>query len=340
LVVLNQGHAEDVGSARAGPAGSATERRNGARSSCVEIGLINNMADVALRSTERQFIDLLTAASGEGTVRLHFFTLPGFARGNAAAAHLRAAYANIRTLKTTKLDGLIVTGCEPRTERLSEEPYWQHLTDVIDWAEHNTASTIWSCLAAHAAVLHLDGVERHRLAKKCSGVFECAPVADHPLLANVPAPLRFPHSRWNELSERELTAHGYHVLTRSPVAGVDIFTKRWQSLFVFLQGHPEYSADALMREYRRDVSRFLRGESERYPGMPIGYFDTPTEARLAAFAADAAADRDPSLLVRFPTDAALGAGLIQRHFPSGVRLIANWLAYLAACRQEGIADER
>ena len=45
------------------------------------------------------------------------------------------------------------------------------------------------------------------------------------------------------------------------------------SLFLFLQGHPEYEAGTLLREYRRDIARFLRGEREHYPAVPQGYFD-------------------------------------------------------------------
>ena len=40
------------------------------------IGLINNMPDGALQSTERQFMRLLTAAAGENRVRFHCLALP------------------------------------------------------------------------------------------------------------------------------------------------------------------------------------------------------------------------------------------------------------------------
>jgi homoserine O-succinyltransferase/O-acetyltransferase len=37
-----------------------------------------------------------------------------------------------------------------------------------------------------------------------------------------------------------------------------MFVKYNRSLFVLLQGHPEYDSATLLREYRRDVGRFLR----------------------------------------------------------------------------------
>jgi homoserine O-succinyltransferase len=73
---------------------------------------------------------------------------------------LHAEYANISCLQGTKLDGIIVTGMEPGVGPLTEEPYWRAFADLIDCSERNTTSSIWSCLAAHAVVLHRDGIAR------------------------------------------------------------------------------------------------------------------------------------------------------------------------------------
>jgi homoserine O-succinyltransferase/O-acetyltransferase len=157
---------------------------------------------------------------------------------------------------------------------------------LIDWARYNTASTIWSCLAAHAAVLHADGIERRPLAQKQFGVFDCAAVSADPLTAGAGSPLAVPHSRWNGLSEAALRACGYRILTRSPAAGVDMFAgpqRNCRSLFLFLQGHPEYEPGTLLREYRRDIGRFLCGEQEHYPATPQGYFNAEASAKVSAF---------------------------------------------------------
>jgi Homoserine O-succinyltransferase len=144
-----------------------------------------------------------------------------------------------------ELDGLIVTGTEPKAANLVDEPYWAAFSQLVDWASHNTISTIWSCLAAHAAVLHLDRIERVPLREKCIGIFDCDKLADHPLTANLPPRLAIPHSRWNELSEAALLANGYQVLTRSAAAGIEAFVRQEQSLFLFFPGHPEYGASPL-----------------------------------------------------------------------------------------------
>ncbi len=93
-----------------------------------------------------------------------------------------------------------------------------------------------------------------------------------------------PHSRLNDLDPAALSARDYRVLSASPKVGADIFVKRLGSLFVFLQGHPEYDSESLLREYRRDVTRFLRGERPDFPAFPENYFDASLEGRLSSFA--------------------------------------------------------
>src|SRR5256712_8806232 len=111
----------------------------------------------------------------------------------------RSFYAGIENLWDSRLEGLIVTGTEPRSPDLRDEPYWGSLTRVLEWAEHNTHSAVWSCLATHAALLHLDGIDRLPLSEKPFGIFECERVSDHPLTAGPPPRLRMRHSRWTEI---------------------------------------------------------------------------------------------------------------------------------------------
>jgi homoserine O-succinyltransferase len=295
----------------------------------LEIGLVNNMPDAALQSTERQFLGLLHAAAEDIPVRLRLFSLPHVPRSEIGRQYLRSGYRDVGDLWSSRLDGLIVTGTEPRAPSLPDEPYWASLCEVIDWAQQNTASTIWSCLAAHAAVLHLDGIGRRLLDEKRSGLFDCVRVSDHPLMTGIPSPMRIAHSRCNELEERALTSRGYAILARSPEAGVDTFVKEGTSLFVCFQGHPEYEQDALLREYRRDVGRYLRRERETYPAMPHGYFDEVAADLLVEFRAAALRDRREALLDRFPAGA-LEARLRVADRSPATRIYRNWLSYLRA----------
>ena len=128
------------------------------------------MPDAALDATVRQFRALLGAAADEDmAVRLTLYTLPEVPRTDLGREHLRG-YSGIGDLWDSHLDGLIVTGAEPRAADLEDEPYWESLTRVLEWAEGHTRSTILSCLAAHAGILHIDGIARRPLGEKRFGV--------------------------------------------------------------------------------------------------------------------------------------------------------------------------
>jgi homoserine O-succinyltransferase len=305
---------------------------------CVDIGLINNMPDAALDATERQFRALLTAAAGDLSVRLTLYTLPEVPRTDFGQRQVKK-YTNLDELWNSHHDGLIVTGTEPLAADLHDEPFWGSLARVLEWAEHHTYSTILSCLAAHAGILHIDGIVRRPLGDKRFGVFECARVSDHPLTAAAPPRLKMPHSRWNEIPEEALLACGYRVLTRSDGAGVDAFVKQRKSLFVFFQGHPEYEATTLLLEYRRDIGRFLRRERDTYPPMPEGYFDDETVAILADLRKRALVDRREELLADFPL--AMAAERVMNNWrPGGESLYRNWLGYLAWEKKQKLTADR
>ena len=291
------------------------------------------MPDAALEATERQFTDLIRAATPNAVVLLKLFAIPQVPRAESARAEIGERYRDISELWDTPLDGLIVTGAEPRAGKLADEPYWATLSKLVDWAKDHTASTIWSCLAAHAAVLHADGIERRALKQKRCGVFDCRLVADHPMTQHFPDPLRVPHSRYNDLPERALAACGYQILTRSKTAGVDAFAKQGGSFFLFFQGHPEYEAATLFREYRRDVARFLNREREDYPATPAGYFNDKAAALAAAFRARALVERRGELIAEFPK-AALEAGLECPWRAAALGIYEKWTAYLTARKAE------
>jgi homoserine O-succinyltransferase len=254
----------------------------------LSIGVINNMPDAAMRATERQFVTLLHAAAIGCDIRIHLSTLPAIRRSEAARERINARYTHVEDLKRLHLDALIVTGSTPYEDKLREEPFWPEFCELVDWAAGRTVSTLWSCMAAHAAVLHLDGVPRRRLAKKLSGVFELSvPRSSWPLTGGA-ANYVCPHSRYNDVDEDDLRRAGYTVLGRSDEVGADMFAKQTPSRFVFLQGHPEYDGDTLMREYRRDIMQFAAGERESAPDLPVNLFSGPAAfdsaslSRLAA----------------------------------------------------------
>jgi homoserine O-succinyltransferase len=318
---------------RTAPQGGAQRASN---PRAVVIGLVNNMPDTALEATEAQFARLLSAAAGSVPVRLRFYFLSEVPRGPAGLAHINGdRYWSIDELQQDPPDALIVTGTEPVAPLLSDEPYWERLRELLQWAQANTTSSIWSCLAAHAAVELLDGIRRRRLEQKRCGVFAHDTLPDQPLLKGVVTPLHTPHSRWNELPVDALRDAGYTIVSASATSGADMFTKQAGSLLVFFQGHPEYEETTLLREYRRDVGRFLRGQQAHYPTLPHNYFSPAALELLSAYEARARAAPDAELLADFPV-AALAATLQSTWSAGAAGIYRNWLALLASRQKNTI----
>ena len=249
-------------------------RQHCSAADCVRIAFINNMPDAALEDTEMQFFELLDAASGDIPVCLKLYSLTGVPRGERGQQHLNSFYFGIDDLLNSRFDGVIMTGTEPRQPNLRNEPYWSALTNVLDWAERNTVSTILSCLAAHAGVLHSDGIDRHPLSDKQFGVFDftksCEPPADQryrgtdtfPAFSMERSASGCTDCMW--LPRADSIGRGWCGLVREEEkAGACSYISRVIRSTV---------AQTLLKEYRRDIKRFLRRERETYPSMPKGLF--------------------------------------------------------------------
>jgi homoserine O-succinyltransferase len=292
----------------------------------IVVALVNNMPDSALRTTEQQFRELLGAASNNVAVRLRLFSLPELPRSQAGRSHIEQYYEDFNKLWASQIDGLIVTGTEPRAPALTDEPYWATLRRLVDWAEDQTLSAIWSCLAAHAVVLHRDGIVRRALPEKLVGVFDCTKAGNHAIVFDAPARWRVPHSRNNDIPGDALLSKGYRIISSSADAGVDVFVAQRRSLFVFFQGHLEYDPGALLREYRRDIGRFLAGKKDSYPKIPHDYVDDDTAKALTAYRDATLRNREIDPLSRFPT--VLERKLAHSWRPIAICIYANWLSYL------------
>jgi homoserine O-succinyltransferase/O-acetyltransferase len=304
----------------------------------LHIGLVNNMGDAAMGATERQFLTLLEAAAGDMRLHVTLYALPEVTRTPSGQRRVRSFYSSVEQLweQPPELcpDGLIITGREPLTPDLRAEAYWPSLNRILAWTREHERSAVWSCLAAHAAVLALDGIERVRGPHKRVGIFPCEQAAAHPLLAGAPDRLRFPHSRWNGVAADQLTANGYQMLTRTSDGDVDSFVKHDAAMHVFFQGHPEYEAETLMGEYRRDVKRFLKGAMESYPSLPLEYFDAETERSLREIESRARTSARDQLLGE--VSAVLGSARIQNTWRGAAALIyRNWLEHLGAQKRLG-----
>ncbi|KAF3977726.1 MAG: homoserine O-succinyltransferase [Methylococcales symbiont of Iophon sp. n. MRB-2018] len=250
----------------------------------LHIGLLNMMPDAALEATERHFFRLVGACNQIAQFHVHPFTIDGLERGSEATAHIAKYYESFDKIKNDGLDALIISGANVTHHHLSEEGFWQPLTEVFDWAKQNVTSILCSCLATHAFIEYCHGIERTPQPAKRWGVFSHKVLErTHPLVAEINTKFEVPHSRFNEIYQHDLEAKGLKILAASQVAGVHLAVSADNIRVVFFQGHPEYDDVSLLKEYKREVILFFNNERHDYPPFPENYFDQEAQQILIEY---------------------------------------------------------
>jgi homoserine O-succinyltransferase/O-acetyltransferase len=245
----------------------------------VSVGLLNLMPDAALRATDRQFVRLLSSAADEIDIWVYPFTVAAEFRGEEARRHVADHYSTFEEIARQGLDALIITGANPAQDDLERETFWEGLVDVLDWATNATGSILCSCLATHAVLQKYRGMKRTRLPKKRWGVYSHRILKEHSLLEGLDDPVEAPHSHWYDVTREEFESVGLTVVVESEEAGVHMAVDD-DDFYVFFQGHPEYDEISLLKEYRRELGRFWRGERDDYPPIPEHYFSDAAVSRL------------------------------------------------------------
>jgi len=238
----------------------------------LHIGFLNMMPDAALVATERQFIRLVGGCNRIAQFFVYPFSLPGLERGKETLDYIERYYSNFDELKELGLDALIITGANVANPALEQEPFWDPLIDVVSWAGDNVASILCSCLATHAMLKRLHGIERQPLPEKRWGVYShrvCQP--RHPLLREINTRFDVPHSRYNDISRSQLENAGLTVLVESEEGGVHMAVSPDQFRMIYFQGHPEYDINSLLKEYKREILRFVNGEMVEPPPVPENF---------------------------------------------------------------------
>ncbi|MCK5725845.1 MAG: homoserine O-succinyltransferase [Thiotrichaceae bacterium] len=241
------------------------------------IGLLNMMPDAALEATERQFYRLIGNSNPIIQMHVHPFTLPEIPRGEKAQQHIDQYYETFATIQEQGLDALIITGANVTQAFLSKEEFWLPLTTVVNWAVDNVASTLCSCLATHAVMEAKYNQPRYRLEHKRWGVYSHQVIQKHPLVKGINTQFDVPHSRANQVDKAQFETAGLHVLVESEEAGVQLAVSEDGLALVLFQGHPEYDTISLLKEYKREVGRYVNGHIVQQPNFPVNYFDKLTQ---------------------------------------------------------------
>jgi len=291
----------------------------------LRVGLVNNMPEAAFEETHDSFARLLAAGAGGVEIELRCYRIPTLSSGPAIFDTGRSVYGDVEDLYQDPPDALVVTGTEPVMPELTDERYWAALARLLHWAEATVPSTWLSCLAAHGALRALDQADRVRLSVKRSGVFPQSVDQSHPLGRGLGVMAAFPHSRWNEVPGRCVQSLGYDIVVGT-AAGEWTVAARERSgrMLVLAQGHPEYAPTMLLREYRRDMRRFIEGTVPAPPQIPTGYVDGAGKKLLRAWSASAERQPLDEWSHAFPIGA-VADHVVASWEDTAAWLFANWL---------------
>ncbi len=292
----------------------------------LHVGLLNMMPDAALEATERQFFRLIGESNQIAQFYLHPFTLKELKRSAKGQEHVDKYYESFDAVKAQGLDALIITGANVHGTELSEQPFWQPLIEVIDWAYANVTSTLCSCLTTHAVMEFRHGQKRRPLGFKRWGVYSHR-VMDrtHPLVTGVNTRFDVPHSRFNQIDREQFEAVGCRVLVESQEAGVHLAVSPDLFRMVFFQGHPEYDVISLLKEYKREVLRFAAGERDDYPPFVENYFSLQTQAILGEYREQVEAARAAGRAIPEMPEELVAAQVDNTWHDSAEAVINNWI---------------
>lgn len=295
----------------------------------LHIGLLNMMPDAALQPTERQFLRLIGSCNRVAQFYIHPFSVDTEARSREAQAYLQTYYEDYRQLQRDGLDALIITGANPAQPDITEEAFWEPMAEIIAWGREHVCSIVCSCLATHADVKEYHHIERIRLPQKRWGVYSHR-ILDpaHPLVSNINTRFDAPHSHVYEVTREQMEKAGLKVLVESKQAGVHLAVSPDGFRMVYFQGHPEYDINSLLKEYKREVLRFIDGDREDYPPYPEHYFAPEAIDILEPYKQEVLkAKSDRQVPTEFP-EAQISAYVDNTWTDTGKAIFNNWLGLI------------
>lgn len=217
----------------------------------MEVAILNLMPNKI--ETEVQICRMLSNTPLQ--INIEFVRIHANESKHTPQEHLDNFYRLFDDIKSKQYDGLIITGAPLALMEYEKVTFWDKICEVFDWAENNVTSTMFSCWAAHAAMYHHYGINRHLRDVKLSGVYQHSPTdPKEELTRGFEDIFNVPHSRYGYIDKADyLSIPGLTIIAESEQAGVYLAASENKQQ-VYLTGHPEYDANTLNDEYHRDLA--------------------------------------------------------------------------------------
>ncbi len=156
-----------------------------------------------------------------------------------------------------RLDGLLISGAPVEEMPFEAVTYWPELSEQLLRARSRVRSTLGLCWGG-LALAKLLGIDKTTFASKLFGVYPLeARAPEHPVVRALGPALVCPQSRHSGLEPVSLAAavddSRVKLIAGSEAAGEVILESADQRYLVHT-GHPEYEAERLRCEYRRDAA--------------------------------------------------------------------------------------
>lgn len=220
----------------------------------LEIGILNLMP--LKEDTELQILRMLSNTPLQVDVR--FFRTTSHDATHTAKSHLMKFYETFEDIKTSNLDGLIITGAPVELMDFEDVDYWDEIVEIMDWTRSHVTSTLHLCWGAQAGLYYHYGIKKRVLDSKVFGVFTHQ--VKHrriPLVRGFDDEFLAPHSRYTDVDSEEIRNNeGLITLADSDEVGVFLCMST-DGRQVFVMGHPEYDRLTLDKEYKRDKAKGL-----------------------------------------------------------------------------------
>ena len=166
----------------------------------MQVAILNLMPNKI--ETEVQILRMLSNTPLQ--INIEFIRIHKNISKNTPEEHLENFYHLFDDIKHKQYDGLIITGAPLALLDYSQVKFWDKICEVFDWAEKNVTSTMFSCWAAHAALYHHYGLNRHLRKDKLSGVFTHKTLDDkEELTRGFDENFNVPHSRYGYIDKAD-----------------------------------------------------------------------------------------------------------------------------------------
>src|SRR5574344_27242 len=215
--------------------------------------------------TETQFLRKLSNTPLQVIVDL--LRIDDHVSKNTPKAHLDSFYRSFDDVKDKFYDGMIITGAPLGKVAFEEVKYWDTLNEIMKWSTEHVTCTMFNCWAAQAALNVFYGLQKQTRVTKLSGVFKHrkSQVSD-PLIRGFDDYFLAPHSRYANFETKFIEDNtDLEILADSDATGVYLAVSPDRRQ-VYVTGHPEYDAQTLDNEYRRDLNAGIS------PTIPENYY--------------------------------------------------------------------